>query len=621
MKNKKLLKQCLIASLGLHATALWIFYTQPVFLRPYLTMTPGKSSTDIVIPVEEEDINLSEKNIALEEIFNQIVVLSPHLHKPYDLEYVVPWEVTGKPTFEPIRNFSIQEPVANFFTDNRIPEPVVISTPALTLPTDIFLPALNVSDTVSPILPPLPYERTPHLEYIRELQSLTASTTFEIENHTLKLDIHYPASLEALSVKPALSNINLKPSFASSDTSEFIALVPPEKLQIALPAFSYEPIASNFITTPTALQGPKISQPSSLPPLSAYGFPQSRNIVQWNDDFNVDIRTFQKEEGGYLFSIALSPKYDLTNQRMKQNYYFLIDRSNSIEKHRYQTFKRAVSKALISLHQGDAFNIIVFDSKISKLSEKPLPYSKKSIQLAEDFLEKQSHGTYFAATDIYSSLNKIMPSDVAEDELNTAILISDGDSPLHPEKQRKLIQTWLEKNNGKVSLYTACVGEGNNKTMLDLLSSMSRGSMLHTETHTSFPRKLAKMVIDLRYPIAKDLAMTITKADPSSKLKLYPASAYLPALFSNHPYVIFGTAEKLSDFTLLLEGRNKNQILSITKSISFNQSKEDGRFLSQKWKTSQAHQYYEEYMEEGQIATLQKAESLFKIDKPKRTRR
>jgi Ca-activated chloride channel family protein len=304
---------------------------------------------------------------------------------------------------------------------------------------------------------------------------------------------------------------------------------------------------------------------------------------------------------------------------MKQNYYFLVDRSNSIDKHRYQTFKRAVSKALISLHQGDSFNIIVFDNKISKLSERPLPYSKKAVQLAEEFLEKEPHGSYFAATDIYSALSNIVPSDISDEEVNTAILISDGDSQLHPEKQRKLIQSWLEKNSGRVSLFTACVGDGNNKTMLDLLSSMSRGTMLYADTHTSFPRKLAKMVIDLRFPIAKDLMMTIVKADPSSKLKLYPASSFLPSLFSNHPYIIFGSAEKLSDFTLLLEGRNKNRVLSIQKQISFAKAKEDSRFLAQKWKTTQAHQYYEEYMQGGQISLLQKAEALFKSDKPTKT--
>jgi Ca-activated chloride channel family protein len=175
---------------------------------------------------------------------------------------------------------------------------------------------------------------------------------------------------------------------------------------------------------------------------------------------------------------------------MKQNYYFLIDRSNSIEKHRYQTFKRAVAKALTALHKDDTFNIIIFDSKITRLSEKPLAYTKKSIQLAEEFLEKQEHGSYFAATDIYSALSKIVPSDVPDDEANTAILITDGDSTMHPEKQRKLIQAWLEKNNNKVTLYTACVGEGNNKTLLDLLSSLSRGALLYSDTHTSFPRKL-----------------------------------------------------------------------------------------------------------------------------------
>ena len=39
-----------------------------------------------------------------------------------------------------------------------------------------------------------------------------------------------------------------------------------------------------------------------------------------------------------------------------------------------------------------------------------------------------------------------------------------------------------------------------------------------THTDKRVPRKLVKMVIDLRFTLAKDLTMTLTKADPSSQL-------------------------------------------------------------------------------------------------------
>lgn len=621
MKKKRLLTQCLVASLGLHAAALWIFYAQPVFLRPYLNTILGKSSPQTVIPLEEEDINLSEKNIALEEIFNQIIVLSPHLHKPYDFEQEISLEVQGEPLLEPILDSTDSDLIANLPGEKQITETLAIPTPALSLPTDIFNEPLVASNAVSPIISQLDYDRSLHFEYVRELQYLTDLATFDTDNHTLKLDVHFPASPEDDSVKPAIAAAAIEPPSLSLDTRECVALVSPDKLMTTPPAFTYKPVASNFITTLTTEPRAKASRMSSLPPLSSYGFPQDSYTVEWNDDFEVDVRVVEREEGGYLFSLALLPKYDLNSQRMKQNYYFLVDRSNSIEKHRYQTFKRAVAKALTTLHKDDAFNIIIFDSKITKLSENPLPNTKKSIQLAEDFLEKQEHGSYFAATDIYSALSKIVPSNISDDEANTAILITDGDSTLHPEKQRKLIQAWLEKNNGKVSLYTACVGEGNNKTLLDLLSSLSRGSLLYSDTHTSFPRKLAKLVIDLRHPIAKDMMLSIVEANISSSIRLYPASAHLPYLLSDHPYIIFGTADKLSDFTILLEGRNKNKVLSIKKTISFEKAKQDARFLVQKWKTTQAHEYYKKYLEEGQISLLQKAESLFKNDQSPRNRR
>jgi hypothetical protein len=377
--------------------------------------------------------------------------------------------------------------------------------------------------------------------------------------------------------------------------------------------------------TPVPAAAAKLKTPATvpthtaLPALASYGIPEYKS-VEWNDVFEVDIKTLAREEGGFLFSLTFIPKIDLTQHCLKQNYYFLIDRSNSIEKHRYQSFKRAVTRAIASLREGDNFNIIIFDSKIARLSERLLPFSKKNQRLAEEFLERQPYGHYGAPIDFYSCLGKIIPFQTDEDEAHTAILISDGESALKLDKQRSLINAWLQANRSKIALYTAAVGQDNNLSSLDLLGTVSRGSLLYSDTHTGFPRKLAKLVLTLRSPVAKEMSLSILPTDPSARLQLYPSSSRLPYLFSDHPYVLYGTADKLSDFTLLLEGKNKGQILSIKKEISFTKAKQGNRLLSKEWSIQQAHLFYEQYLQEGKPALLEEAQKLL-LDESTRTRR
>jgi hypothetical protein len=302
----------------------------------------------------------------------------------------------------------------------------------------------------------------------------------------------------------------------------------------------------------------------------------------------------------------------MASRKMPQNYYFLIDRTNSIEKHRYQTFKKAVARALPCLKEGDHFNIVIFDTKIISLSEKSLPVTKKSLQMAEEFLSKESHGHTSAATDIYRKLSDVMPSGSADDEETSIILISDGDSSLNAEKQGKLTRAILQKNHGLATIYTAAVGQGNNLAMLDLLSAFGRGSLLYSDTHAAFPRKLASLVIGIRNPIAKEIDFHISTSDPTARLCLFPTASHLPTFFSDRPYTLYGMCDHLCSFNLILQGRNKNQPLMIRKTITLSAGKTDTKGLKKERDRVEAHLYYEKFLDEGKVAHLDKAKELLK---------
>lgn len=179
---------------------------------------------------------------------------------------------------------------------------------------------------------------------------------------------------------------------------------------------------------------------------------QLETSVANSQAFNLDIEYARKSNGTYLFRLTFFPKPHYPFKKIAQNYFFLIDRSQSIPPEYYERSKSAVIAALKLLKADNTFNVLIFDRKIVKLSHRNLPANFENITKAEKFLNQQKHGGIFATTDLYSSLGDIVPKSVAENEVNTAILLSDGDTFISRDNQRKTIGNWTKENSCKVSL-------------------------------------------------------------------------------------------------------------------------------------------------------------------------
>jgi len=611
MKDSLLLK-CLVASGALHAIAMSVFFSRPLHFNPNSFTTLGKTPPTLL---ESEELVILKKDAALEDAFKEFIVVSPQTPlPPSGIKQVAleSYSTLDEPLAMPA------PPEQPLILPDLSPELALPELPTEPLnlsfeptPVEAKEPTLNLSHPPPSIQ--LHAEINPFESLV--LQSFPQQTSIASES---LVDFEFLPSKEKFNtVEPPPSAPSTSPAMVATDVS---LLTKDGALADPTVVLEKKPIAAAApqLKLPTPAR-PPVPHGVMLPSLTSYGLPEYKSI-EWNDAFDIDIKTLAREEGGFLFSLTFIPRIDLAQHSLKQNYYFLIDRSSTIERHRYQSFKRAVTRAVASLREGDNFNIIIFDSKIARLSEKMVPFNKKNQRLAEEFLERQPHGHYGPPVDVYSCLGKIIPAQVDDEEAHTAILISDGGSSLKPEKQRSLINAWLQANHNKITLYTAAVGHDNNLASLDLLGTVSRGSLLYSDTHTGFPRKLAKLVLTLRSPVAKEMSLNILASDPAARLHLYPSSSRLPYLFSDHPYVIYGTANKLTDFTLILEGKNKGEIFTIKKEISFAGAKPGSRLLSKEWSTEQAHLFYEQYLQEGKPVLLEEAKKLL-ADEPTRSRR
>jgi len=581
--HRKRLFTALSISTALHLIFLGFLYHFPLLVHPFRSLFPKAPPLQPFL-VSPEEFSAVEKEQFLEEAFNDLPLQNAQEQKPFDL---VP--------------FFTQHLLSPSAEDTSLPQD---------LPKSPLLPYVSS-------LPSSPTLALPPLEKPRPLEIAPFSLDFPLAAKARTFTGSVPPSLYEigeLEESPALPHVAIAPSAESPS-------LPNPSFPHHEDAFESYELPALSLTPPVIPQNPLLAQKDS-PPHSSSLAPHTsslsdeeitrysaaaRTLQEIDQEMRTEVSYIPLDNGEYFFSLTLSPHFEHPLDPIPQHFYFVIDRSSVIEKHRFLTFKKAVLKALSYLQEDSTFNIFLFDKTLTAMSEKNVPVNKKTLKAAEAFLEKQDHGGMFVKGDLFAALHSILSKNVINDQLHTAFLLTDGSSIVDPKKQR--LQRWQEKNRGRLSLYTAAVGPGNTLSTLNLLSGLNGGRLLYSDTHAAFPRKFGKLLLDLQHPLVKDLTITALPVHPKTEISLQHLSSHLPAFYNEKSYTLYGITSRLEDFTLSIEGKNGDSWVSIEEAVSFDTAKEN-KDLFEKWALHQALFSYKDFLEDGNIAHLKTAKKL-----------
>lgn len=341
----------------------------------------------------------------------------------------------------------------------------------------------------------------------------------------------------------------------------------------------------------------------------------------YSDAFDADLVFLPKSDGtGYVFALTLIPKSDLNLPELTQHITFLIDKSNSIQQGRLAGVKSAIHKSLDHLLPTNTFNIIAFDSKMEKMSPNDLPCKTKSFAIAEDFLDRVQLGSFFSTSDLYRPLFLTVPGQVQQDELYTAILLTDGESLSKQSAQLSLLQNWTQYNDGKVSLFAIGMNDAAGPT-LEAATFFNRGKLINTTTTRGMKRMLSKLLKMIQRPLAKNISYHAISKSPKEKISLFIKDTQIPHLYVDQPFVILGETETLDDFILFVQGRLKNRWLNVKKTVSFLGAKKGTKSLQKEIALQKAYGLYEKYFVERDPKHIADAADLlesYSLDTPLR---
>lgn len=621
--KRPLLAFCLFTSALLHVGAVWLLYRNPFFFESKSVSAVMKPSPDpAIIPKDESELLVEKMERALEESLNTVLTLKeiPGLHKDVAKEEDISFGSEELPLQEVHYTPPEKKPFVSSPTirkeelttiEPKAPEFGANLPPPFDPEFEEAMADFALEDEIDETFLSYQSEKFASIDFSDSQFDDPQSTDQMIEDdYTLTdeqfcpsalpthkrdgLTPHYVHSLKKLKTKSSE-----KAPEEMSEENMFSALEESTAPKLILPN-SVDYLRAQWIKRSLAER--------SLPELDYYGLDEIATTVDWEEDLTIDVAVMPAgRDNKYVFSVTIHPDFQADTASMRQNFYFVLDRSSSIERQKFGRFKRAVQRSMAALQEGDNFNIFIFDKNVSKLSERVLPVTPKTIQMAEEFLEKQQAKTHYAATEVYTSLESLLPSRYDPDELHSVILITDGGTLLSSAKQKKSIASWSEKYKGEVNFYAAAAGKGNNLVLLDLLSYTTAGKMLYSDTNAGFPRKLVRLVKELHHPIVKNLQIEAQPSDSNAFVTLYPKSAKLPPMFAEKPYTIVGTIDELCDLTLFIQGRNHDKWLNIRKTISFKEGTRNSRALEKLWATTQSRICYDHFLKNGKSTHLKEA--------------
>lgn len=560
-RRRKILFRCIALSLAFHIGAGFLLERNPIWLyspRPNLT---SPSDSWLACMGREEK----------ESILKMALLASPT-------------KTTSEPTLQPQRENN------HVVLKSSVPDPShLVSELPLTTPSSFHPSQLLVANT----------------ETISEF-TLPSEEPLNLSSYIPKDILNFPPE------PPEIAHVAPAASFHPEEVLSIPSLIPKLELIAKFPELVYSEQLNqiSFFSTQTPAPPPPLHPKlfNSLPTLPTLA---ELETSTYSEEFDTDLVFMPLEDKpGYLFALTLIPKTDLQVPKMKQHYMFLIDRANSIQRERLIETKIAVSKVLEELESNDTFNIIVFDSKMEKFSVGQQPVTKTSIAKAKDFIQKIELGSFFSPGDLYKPLLMTVPYQVKEDEVYTAIVMTDGDYLSKKNAQTALFEQWTAYNQGRVGLHILGMKGDRNLNSFEALSALNRGSCSETATKRGMRRKLLKIVKTIQTPLVKNISCQAFSRAPQTTVSIYPENTRTQHLYAGQPYVLVGTADTLDDFILFIQGRVKDRWLNIKKRVSFISARKGDDSLKNQWALQKAYHLYQRYLKDKNTAHLTEIKTL-----------
>ncbi|MEM1354723.1 MAG: VWA domain-containing protein [Planctomycetota bacterium] len=296
-------------------------------------------------------------------------------------------------------------------------------------------------------------------------------------------------------------------------------------------------------------------------------------------------------------------RVDITAQRslrklatMPKDVVFIIDTSSSVSQGWVDQIMAGVKASFVNFNENDRFNIVLFNEKVSVLSDRPLPATRQNIDQAGVFLDQARSVGY---TDVNAAMRQLLVRDIDEQRVYDLILISDGLSTRGVVDTRDLINLITRDNDLAAGIYCVGVAREQNRELLNFLSYRNKGFSVYADDADEVSGKIQDLMSRLRYPIIKDMRLDIAGLDDD---RVFPVN--LPDIHQGQTVTVYGRYTRPDDFTMQISGQSAGQDVEFTFTRGLRFADQGDKDIAEGWAFWKLHDLYDQIIREGERPDL-----------------
>jgi Ca-activated chloride channel homolog len=255
-------------------------------------------------------------------------------------------------------------------------------------------------------------------------------------------------------------------------------------------------------------------------------------------------------DDGY-FMLLLAPGSARVTGGVRRDVVGVLDVSGSMSGEKLAQGKAALEQLLGSLHQGDRFRLIAFESGVRRFAADWTDLTPENLRRAVGWVRALETG---GGTNIAAALEDAYRVPPAAGALGVVVFLTDG-LPTVGEQDPERIAAWAEEHRGAARVFAFGIGYDVNTYLLDRLSERARGATEYVAPGGDIEAAVGTLVAKVASPVLTDL--TLSGGDGVELYDVQPGA--LPDLFAGDELVVFGryrgTADAHRPWSVTVRGR------------------------------------------------------------------
>ena len=246
---------------------------------------------------------------------------------------------------------------------------------------------------------------------------------------------------------------------------------------------------------------------------------------------------------------------------LDQEILFILDGSRNTPVAHFEIYKTAILRSLKSFNPDTRFNIYFTGKNLTKLFDQPVGISQDKQILAKRFLDQLQSFQGVEQGLLLKTCTDLIPKE-DDTKLTSLVLLCDSVKPIKQLTYLDEAKKIVRKNQGNIQIITATLQQKENQD-LKFISLLGSGESHIFPSESSFVRKFASMIRQIKYPYLTNLSITPL----TDGVEIIPNNQMIHPIFINKGSRFYAVSETNEPFSILIQGMCDGKIFQIRKEI------------------------------------------------------